>query len=461
MAIAYKSKVFSNSAANASQALFTAVASNTLVKSIICNNDGKSTGTATLRINESGGTSKLIRRVTIASGDASVELLYDVLALEAGDILYVTSTDTDIVFIMSYAEDSESLALQSIDVLSDVNTTGKADGEVLTWDSTSSNWVSEPLPFIPSSIDDLTDVTIVDPLDHDALVYDEVAGEWINGAPKALDLPIHNNSGSTINKGVLCKATGVHGDRVTIGAFDLDTDSAKYLIGVTYENILNGADGHVRSYGEVRNLDTSAYTAGTILYASSTAGAFASAAPFPEIPVAIVTRQHANTGRLFVRTWNPGGGGGGTAVSNPTTITLANTAYTIPVYAGKQNYLMLPPQANWTITPGSLGVSINTATSPNSINLTGTMAGRTISGTVQVSAQGFGTSTIRIQVLNNAGATPELITEFNSRLNLGANVFKLSFTMQPTVSPVSLVIAVTPSPTMAGNVHLSALSILA
>ena len=122
---------------------------------------------------------------------------------------------------------------------------------------------------------------------------------------------------------------------------------------------------------------------------------------------------------------------------------------------------MLPPQANWTITPGSLGVSINTATSPNSINLTGTMAGRTISGTVQVSAQGFGTSTIRIQVLNNAGATPELITEFNSRLNLGANVFKLSFTMQPTVSPVSLVIAVTPSPTMAGNVHLSALSILA
>jgi hypothetical protein len=238
-------------------------------------------------------------------------------------------------------------------------------------------------------------------------------------------------------------------------------DSPKYLVGLAAEQLAIGAVGHARVYGELRGINTNAYPIGTILYASSTAGGFTTTAPFPEIPLATVIRQQQNTGRLMVRTWTPGGGGGGTAVSNPTTITLANTAYTIPVYAGKQNYLMLPPQANWTITPGSLGVSINTATSPNSINLTGTMAGRTISGTVQVSAQAFGTSTIRTQVLNNAGATPELITEFNSRLNLGANVFKLSFTMQPTVSPVSLVIAVTPSPTMAGNVHLSALSILA
>jgi hypothetical protein len=461
MAIAYKSKVFSNSAANTSQALFTAVASNTLVKSIICNNDGKTTGTATLRINESGGTSKLIRRVTIASGDTSVELLYDVLALEAGDILYVTSTDTDITFIMSYAEDSESLALQSIDVLSDVNTTGKADGDVLTWDNGTSNWVASTPDQIITTLNGLTDVTISDPVDHDALVYDEATSQWVNGEPKALDMPVYNGTGAVIAKGGVLKAVGAHGDKVSVGLFALGVDSPKYLVGLAAEQLAIGAVGHARVYGELRGINTNAYPIGTILYASSTAGGFTTTAPFPEIPLATVIRQQQNTGRLMVRTWTPGGGGGGTAVSNPTTITLANTAYTIPVYAGKQNYLMLPPQANWTITPGSLGVSINTATSPNSINLTGTMAGRTISGTVQVSAQAFGTSTIRTQVLNNAGATPELITEFNSRLNLGANVFKLSFTMQPTVSPVSLVIAVTPSPTMAGNVHLSALSILA
>lgn len=305
MAIAYKSKVFSNSAANTSQALFTAVASNTLVKSIICNNDGKSTGTATLRINESGGTSKLIRRVTIASGDTSVELLYDVLALEAGDILYVTSTDTDITFIMSYAEDSEALVLQSIDVLSDVNTTGKADGDVLTWDDGTNNWVALP----PTggggatTLDGLTDVTITAAIDHDSLVYDEAALTWINGAPKSLDMPVY--AASAISKGKLVKAVGAQGDKVSVALFDLDVDDPKYLIGLTVEAISAGGTGHVRTYGELRGISTNAYAVGTVLYASGTAGDLSTTAGVPEIPVAIVTKSQLNSGRLFIRTWAP------------------------------------------------------------------------------------------------------------------------------------------------------------
>lgn len=304
MAIAYKSKVFSNSAANTSQALFTAVASNTLVKSIICNNDGKSTGTATLRINESGGTSKLIRRVTIASGDTSVELLYDVLALEAGDILYVTSTDTDITFIMSYAEDSEALVLQSIDVLSDVNTTGKADGDVLTWDDGTNNWVAlPPTGGGATTLDGLTDVTITTAIDHDALVYDEAALTWVNGAPKSLDMPVY--AASAISKGKLVKAVGSQGDKVSVALFDLDVDDPKYLIGLTVDAISAGGTGHVRTYGELRGISTNAYAVGTVLYASGTAGDLSTTAGVPEIPVAIVTKSQLNTGRLFIRTWAP------------------------------------------------------------------------------------------------------------------------------------------------------------
>lgn len=305
MAIAYKSKVFSNAAANTSQALFTAVASNTLVKSIICNNDGKTTGTATLRINESGGTSKLIRRVTIASGDASVELLYDVLALEVGDILYVTSTDTDITFIMTYAEDSESLVLQSIDVLSDVNTTGKVNGNVLTWDSTAGQWEAAA----PTggggatTLDDLTDVAITSPIDHDSLVYDETALTWINGAPKSLDMPVY--AASAISKGKLVKAVGSHGDKVSVGLFDLDVDDPKYLLGLTVDAISTGGTGHVRTYGELRGISTNAYAVGTVLYASGTAGDLSTTAGVPEIPVAIVTRSQLNQGHLFIRTWSP------------------------------------------------------------------------------------------------------------------------------------------------------------
>lgn len=304
MAIAYKSKVFSNAAANTSQALFTAVASNTLVKSIICNNDGKSTGTATLRINESGGTSKLIRRVTIASGDNSVELLYDVLALEAGDILYVTSTDTDITFIMNYAEDSEALVLQSIDVLSDVNTTGKANGNVLTWDSTSGQWeAAAPTGGGATTLDGLTDVTITAAIDHDALVYDEAALTWVNGAPKSLDMPVY--AASAIAKGKLVKAVGAQGDKVSVALFDLDVDDPKYLIGLTVDAISAGGTGHVRTYGELRGISTNAYAVGTVLYASGTAGDLSTTAGVPEIPVAIVTKSQLNSGRLFIRTWSP------------------------------------------------------------------------------------------------------------------------------------------------------------
>jgi hypothetical protein len=75
------------------------------------------------------------------------------------------------------------------------------------------------------SLEDLDDVTITDPLDHDALIYDEVSAAWINGAPRALDMAVYNGSGSVIAKGKLLKAIGSHGDKVSVGLFDLDVDS--------------------------------------------------------------------------------------------------------------------------------------------------------------------------------------------------------------------------------------------
>lgn len=153
----------------------------------------------------------------------------------------------------------------------------------------------------------LTDVVIDSPTDHDALVYDETTTNWINGAPKALDVQVINNSGASITKGYLCKATGVQGDKITIGLFQLGTDDPKYLLGLLVETLANGATGHVRIVGEVRQIDTDAYTVGTVLYASTTAGQLSSTPGTPEIPVCIVLRQQAQSGRVYVRTWTPGG----------------------------------------------------------------------------------------------------------------------------------------------------------
>ena len=144
MANNFKVKNFSNSTTNTSQALFTASASTTLVKSIIVNCDKTTpSATATLKLKKSGGAEELIKRVTVTSQDVSTELLYDVLPLEAGDALYVTSSDTDLNFMMSWVENTTGAIGASLDALSDVDTTGVANGDVLTYNSTSGNWEPE------------------------------------------------------------------------------------------------------------------------------------------------------------------------------------------------------------------------------------------------------------------------------------------------------------------------------
>lgn len=145
MANNYKVKTFSNSATGTSQALFTASAATTLVKSVIVNCDKTTPNVnAILRIKKSGGAEKLIKKQNITLQTVSYEMLYDVLPLESGDALYAQSDDTDIVFVMSWVESTTSVIGQSIDVLSDVDTTGKANGDVLTYNSSTGNWEAEP-----------------------------------------------------------------------------------------------------------------------------------------------------------------------------------------------------------------------------------------------------------------------------------------------------------------------------
>lgn len=144
MANNYKVKTYSNSTTGTSQALFTASAATTLVKSVIVNCDKTTPNVnAILRIKKSGGTEEMIKRQNITVQNSSYEMLYDVLPLEVGDALYAQSDDTDITWIMSWVESTTSVIGQSIDVLSDVDTTGKANGDVLTYNSSTGNWEAE------------------------------------------------------------------------------------------------------------------------------------------------------------------------------------------------------------------------------------------------------------------------------------------------------------------------------
>jgi hypothetical protein len=207
------------------------------------------------------------------------------------------------------------------------------------------------------SLEDLDDVTITDPLDHDALIYDEVSAEWINGAPRALDMAVFNGSGSVIAKGKLLKAIGSHGDKVSVGLFDLDVDSPMYLVGLADRQLAIGGTGHARTYGELRGINTNAYAVGTILYASGTAGELSSTAGVPAIPVATVTRSQQNTGRLYVRTWTPGN---------------EDPAFSTFAVSGQSNVVANDTRATVTLVSGT-GVNITTNSGADSITINSTI----------------------------------------------------------------------------------------
>lgn len=160
------------------------------------------------------------------------------------------------------------------------------------------------------TLGDLTDVTITDPLERDALVYDPETAEWINGIPT--DIPVINSTGNTHYAGSPLRAVGVQGDKVQAALWAPNQDP-KLFIGLASADIAPGATGYCRQIGIVHHLDTSTFEIGDILYPLASTlqigikrlGTTPPNHPLARVACAIVLRKHANTGRVFVRTWQP------------------------------------------------------------------------------------------------------------------------------------------------------------
>lgn len=117
---------------------------------------------------------------------------------------------------------------------------------------------------------------------------------------------VKNQTGSTIPKGTIVMANGTLGSsgRITIEPFIADgTYPSKFMIGVTAEEIINGADGFVTAFGKIRMIDTTPYADGDILYASPSGGFTTTipTAPNNIVTVAIVIKGGAANGTIFVR----------------------------------------------------------------------------------------------------------------------------------------------------------------
>lgn len=133
-----------------------------------------------------------------------------------------------------------------------------------------------------------------------------------------VEVHVKNQTLATIPKGTPVYVTGTLGasGRLTVAPFIADGSiDGKFFLGVTAEDIINGEDGKLLTFGKIRGLDTSAYSEGQTLFISDTvAGEFQTTAPTsPSLvfEIAIVINSHVNNGTIFVRT-------GGTASAGST-----------------------------------------------------------------------------------------------------------------------------------------------
>lgn len=118
----------------------------------------------------------------------------------------------------------------------------------------------------------------------------------------------YNGTGSQINKGSVVYISGAQGQRPSIALADADTEAtSSKTFGIVAENIANGAEGFVATFGVVPGLNTSGFTAGQALWLSSTAGQLTNVRPTqPAHSVFIGYCLHVNSssGRVFVNPQN-------------------------------------------------------------------------------------------------------------------------------------------------------------
>jgi len=119
---------------------------------------------------------------------------------------------------------------------------------------------------------------------------------------------VKNQTGSTLTKGTVVGFVGTLGasGKLLVAPYLANgSQPSEYIVGLIEDNIPNGGDGFAIDHGKIFGMNTSAYSSGTILYASSTvAGGFTATrplAPNNKIILAAVINSHQNVGVLEVR----------------------------------------------------------------------------------------------------------------------------------------------------------------
>jgi len=141
------------------------------------------------------------------------------------------------------------------------------------------------------------------------LAYSLAGGNVVNYVGQQENALVYNAEATTLNKGEVVYIFGAQGQRPSVkrALASSDTTSAR-TIGIVAESIAAGAEGFITVSGQVANIDTSAFTEGSILYLSGTvAGAITATkpqAPTHLVYVGVCLKSNASSGRIQVTIQN-------------------------------------------------------------------------------------------------------------------------------------------------------------
>lgn len=158
-------------------------------------------------------------------------------------------------------------------------------------------------------------ITSAEAVDIGGIVWNPIDGTFDMGLIGGVtlqagqELHMYGKATEAISNGQAVMFSGVQGDHILIAKADAATINAnpEYFIGIATQNFANNQFGYVTVFGNVRGLNTTAYTLGSVLYynsESSTDGLLTATeptAPNAKIIVAAVVRVHATQGILLVR----------------------------------------------------------------------------------------------------------------------------------------------------------------
>jgi len=115
---------------------------------------------------------------------------------------------------------------------------------------------------------------------------------------------VFNNSASTITKGQVVAVNGAQGQRPAVVLADADSEPlSAATLGIADEDIAAGAEGFASTFGVIRGIDTSGFTAGQPVYLSQTAGAYTAtrpAAPAHTVFLGWIIKVNASSGEIFL-----------------------------------------------------------------------------------------------------------------------------------------------------------------